>query len=910
MQDNITDSSQQAVALDVGKKHVVEWASDGTKNANGRDRTNGRGSSRAKRPKTRAWKKPSLCWFTPHRTLAETLEELCVHSQIVDYLATDAIDLTDRHYVLVGDSGVGKSHILAVVCARLRSDPNGNFAIVSIDSPVACFAQLLDMIHFSLFGERPENLAGMRNQREVELELERRLFDRVESRELLLIVEDIDRLMSGLPTEDRQQFAQFLTKHPTIRSIASTTNASRLEQLTEIATTITVPRLELSQTERLLTSIASYHGWENTHADELQWSLKVHAIQYASGGNARIVHSFASMLQAHDVDAASETLTQIADRLIPYTCRRLDHCSVIQKSVLQAIGNTGRVDLRRIAEQTRLPEPVVETTVEELLSAGLILSALDCEETVYRLVEPAIRLALDSNSDPRFSGEFLALWLDEKQLHDARPHRQSNALISRAVRFVRENSEPRARLVDATIDQAMAASDEAGVLTSLEFLIAISPTSHSWHRLARYHRQLEKHSEAIDAYKTAIDKSPSDISLVVELAEYLLSLSREHEAIACFDRAIDCNSEDSGLWLRKGWFLFDRKDYACSLECGNRAIELNANLLDAWALKAECLEQLGRFRSAIPCYETILALDPTSLDAWCGKANAFARTEHFDQAIEAYDIALSHAHDHADILVAKGVTYLRMRQIDDAIASFDTALATDQNNPHAWNGKGRALARQEKFPEAMECYGRAVEIDPDFFPAHHNRARLLLNAERFKEARDALQRTLELSPDLTRAHMRLARAEFGLQNWDEGFAQLETFIRDEPKNAWVASETARLIALINRTPARDDLDRNISRVLDVFGLIENAEHFGSALVCSLQHVTESDVHGEQLELIRSVWLEHASKYAPLESSLRIFRVGLLFITSNDRRVLLDLVPAERKQILSLFDIDRECSSVA
>jgi hypothetical protein len=82
-------------------------------------------------------------------------------------------------------------------------------------------------------------------------------------------------------------------------------------------------------------------------------------------------------------------------------------------------------------------------------------------------------------------------------------------------------------------------------------------------------------------------------------------------------------------------------------------------------------------------------------------------------------------------------------------------------------------------------------------------------------------------------------------------------------------------------------------------------HLGAGLLRSLESVREEGPAPLTLRAWSEVWQEVGLPYEALELPLRMYRIGLRYLETQDRRVLLDLVMAERQVVEQALGLDPE-----
>ncbi len=175
--------------------------------------------------------------FTPSRTPPRLLEAIFVQreSLLLDVLARvrESATTGNKHYILLfGPRGIGKTHFLALLRHRVAADEalSGRLRVAWLneDETTTSFLDLLLRIYRGLAAEYPDEFplgvlpdGGGHGRAAAQRLIQRQLLDRLKDRTLLVLVENLDAVFSGLGDAGQKQWRAFLQEHPVTCLVAT-----------------------------------------------------------------------------------------------------------------------------------------------------------------------------------------------------------------------------------------------------------------------------------------------------------------------------------------------------------------------------------------------------------------------------------------------------------------------------------------------------------------------------------------------------------------------------------------------------------------------------------------------------------------------------------------------------------------
>ena len=339
---------------------------------------------------------------------------------------------------------------------------------------------------------------------------------------------------------------------------------------------------------------------------------------------------------------------------------------------------------------------------------------------------------------------------------------------------------------DALITRAnlsLARGNADAAITDLRAVQRDQPNSVPIQRaLARAYLQSEDPTLAEETLRAAVQGSPNNADLRLDLAKLLVRTGRLDQALPMLEK-LAADQPDSLVVLEA---LFDvqvaRKDFAGARRTAGLAQsakpELPAgNYMSGLAELADGKPDLAR-----AAFERAVAISPDAVEP----VSALVRLD------------------------------LAQQRPEQAIARLDKVIAQFPKNPLARNLKGEVLAGLKRNDAAIVSFQEAIGLSPTWTLPYHNMAAAELAAEHNDDAIKTLQKGIKASSDAPLLVGDLASLYERLGRVDEAIAQYEGLVKRDPDSTAVANNLAML--LVTYRTDKSSLDR--ARAL--------SEHFASS----------------------------------------------------------------------------------
>lgn len=139
----------------------------------------------------------------------------------------------------------------------------------------------------------------------------------------------------------------------------------------------------------------------------------------------------------------------------------------------------------------------------------------------------------------------------------------------------------------------------------------------------------------------------------------------------------------------------------------------------------------------------------------------------------------------------KGRQLLDAQKYAEAIAPLTEAVAASPLSAMAYNDLGSAYFGARKVPEAQRSWQQALRLDPHFTPAAVNLARVENDKDHWQQALKLLQQANGQSTGTWPYHLEKGRSEYGLQQWQAAFDDLNQSLKLGGGEHWPQLYTLR-----------------------------------------------------------------------------------------------------------------------
>ncbi|MEG4572845.1 tetratricopeptide repeat protein [Microcoleus sp. N3A4] len=772
--------------------------------------------------------------FTPSLMSPETLEAILVQrhalaEHLVELIRVSALTDNKHFQLLIGPRGIGKTHLVSLIYHRVAKmeDLRDKLLIAWLQEEewgVASFLDLLRGIFRAIAKEyKAEYEAELHDDVEklydlspeqAEFKAAELLRDFVGKRVLLLIVENLEDVFSGLGDFGQKQLRAYIQNYSFLTILATSQSLFDGVKLSnnpfyDFFDLHELDEFKLDEAVALLNHIAKLEG-NNDLASFIQTPTgrdRIKVVHYLSGGSPRVYIVFSAFLMTPEsLDKLVEPFMEMLDSLTPYYQDRMKYLSNQQRKIVDFLCDRGgAAPVKEIAKRCFIEQRTVSSQLKDLRDKGYVKTEEIGRESWYELREPLMRFCLEvkkqRNQPIRLIVDFIRVWYTRKELQQRLGLRMADVDLAekeshfmyrqglkpippdavmereyytRALEAIERNEEdPRLKAYFDEIENCIEQKDYVSALEYAEKLVASRGEARDWGEKGRCLNSLERYDEALECLDKAIESDSNYARAWANRGDVLESLKRYDEALVSYDKAIELDEDDPWHWAKRGYLLNNLKHYEEALESFDRAIELDEDDPWDWASRGDVLDNLKRYEEALESYDRAIELDANYQWAWRMRGDVLNNLERYEEALESYDWAIELDENDPWAWTNRGDVLNNLERYEEALVSYDRAIELDANNKFAWFLRGLLLNDLERYEEALVSYDRAIELDANNKFAWRWRSYVLNNLKRYEEALVSYDRRIELDPNdkwdwVQRGHVLddLKRYEEALVSYD------------------------------------------------------------------------------------------------------------------------------------------------
>jgi tetratricopeptide (TPR) repeat protein/DNA-binding transcriptional ArsR family regulator len=826
----------------------------------------------------------ALSTFTPSTMPPEVLEGMFVQREpllqsIVQDLAA-SVDGVKKFLMLVGARGMGKTHFVSLVYHRLKQQPElkGKLLIAwlreeeyGVNSWLYLIVEILRSL--GLEGVKTEEqIARLANLPigDAEYLADRILKEVIGDRTLLIITENIDKLLFGLGEKEQWKFRAFLQETNCCSILATTPKISQDTGRKEkpffgFFTPIHLPIFTHVDAVAMLINIANLSGNSRLvkFLQTAEGQSRVRALHHLAGGNPRVYALFAQLITEETLEALLPAVLEMLDKLTPYYQSRVESLGQSddqQKIVMYLTRETRAVTVKEITAQCFISsDRTTSNALKKLKDKGYVTSTQRGREVFYEISEVLMRLCLEMKNarsgDLKLCVDFLRIWYRPKERQELLDKLELDGKLEHAEYF-------RKSLTDSGLDPILLAcqrdlrnsvddGDADSALNVWRELVAVNHISEADDQRIIEMIDGGQLTEAIEAIEALITSEE------LYLKGLLLYASKKwQESIEVFDIVVDIQPNKYKAWFQRGQSLYFLGKYTEEIESYDRGLKINPNHYETWNDRGVALDDLGKHQEAMYSYDHAIQINPDQANIWSNRGNSLNKLGKYEEAITNYDRALQINSDHAD----------------------------------AWNNRGASLDSLGRYEEAIINYDRALQINSD-----HASARWSLNRS--------------LNKLVAKCHHK-ALADFSQNNYSEALQSwAKAFGIIQQKQLGNASDLImKFFEEELLTKFQQPTIRNIvPEIIIIYAKTEVLPELAVALIGNLKVIQDPKISDYTAIEWLKMWQELGQPYPELALALKMLEVGIQYKQNpKDDRIFLSLPQEMRpllREVLGLTDTE-------
>lgn len=382
--------------------------------------------------------------YTPSNTDPALLERIFVQrhrllKKIVNRLSRSMTTGDKHHTLLIGPRGSGKTHLVTLVEHELSKCPelseHMRIAWLGEDDIITGLIDIALGIADRLADEYPDEFAAdyrtpvrSLSPDEAAESILNTLIERLGSRNIILIMENMDRIFGGLGEIGQSKWRAFLQEKGRIATLATSQQlfkgvSSRDEAFFGFFDIHHLKPMTVSDARDLIRKISAEQGNQDLveYLNSSEGRFRIRAIHHLAGGNHRMYVLLSEFLTKESLDDLVVAFENLAEELTPYFQERVGSLPPQQARLVQCLCNAdGAMTVKEIAEKTFIAERNCSKQLGILKRNAYVQSHKRGKESYYEMAEPLMRLCLEVKNQRgrplKLVATFLRAWFPESKL--------------------------------------------------------------------------------------------------------------------------------------------------------------------------------------------------------------------------------------------------------------------------------------------------------------------------------------------------------------------------------------------------------------------------------------------------------------------------------------------------------------
>jgi Flp pilus assembly protein TadD len=644
---------------------------------------------------------------------------------------------SNRHLLVVGPRGSGKTMLVRRVAAEVRSNPEHGrtwFPVVygeeSYQVSSAGEFWLEAMVHLSnnVSGHKfDRTLDELREEQKDATLRERALallldFAEGKGKRLLLVVENLNMLCEQITPESAWELRHTLINEPRIMLLGTATSRFDAIMHADQAWYELFAVHELKPLDRK----ESHTLWQAVTNQDLRPG-HVRAIRILTGGNPRLLTVLAGFAANRSFRELMEQLVHLIDDHTEYFKGHLDALPPKERKVFVAVLEYWNpATAADLAHTARMSVNEVSALLNRLVSRGAVelfeerprRKLYQASERLYNIYylmrrrgQPADRVrAAVSFMVMFYGGRQLAKTIADlaREACGLRTGKSEDHFTAYAELAQRVPREIWTRALEQTPPEFFDRPDAPEAVRHLPKASALGALVKRANELFR----TGNWGEAEQSYRQAIEVDPNQGRIWQRLGSVLEEMGRSDDAEGAYRKSLELGPPSALAWDRLGDSLARRGSAAEAEQAFRKAIDLDPKYPCAWHNLGYLLSTRKRHKEAEQACRTAIEIDPEHVGAWNDLGNVLSRSGRLDESERAYRKAIEIDPKYELPWTNLGVLLRKRNRNAEARTCFETAIGLKPEKEHAWYGLGHLISEVDPPAEAERFWEAALQVHP------------------------------------------------------------------------------------------------------------------------------------------------------------------------------------------------------
>lgn len=386
----------------------------------------------------------------------------------------------------------------------------------------------------------------------------------------------------------------------------------------------------------------------------------------------------------------------------------------------------------------------------------------------------------------------------------------------------------------------------------------------AWADLGLTLRSQGRTNEEADAFRKAIDLSPSWDWALRELSQSLENLERFDEAIEVLDQSIDADPLAHASYGYKADLLWKIRRKNQAIETIKQALEIAPLYAWGWRKLIMWTQREGRQEEVTGLVSKLTGKRSHQWRWWERLADIYQDLEEDEKSLEAVEEGLKLRPEEINLLDLKAHILADLGRYDEALATSQTTIG-ETGQPVRLKGREAWIMMQSgRQQEAWDRMKSLSESEPDYYFAHSQLALWAYNTESWPQLKEAAERLIALNPDESDNWSYLGQAEEELKNDEGAIKAYRRALVVDPADLFAARRKA---ALEIKTEQLGEAEATLKRV--------QHHHQNAFLSADLFGVELLKAHGDLNDQVRQHWNSISRLSLDLEQDPYYYLEGIL-----------------------------------
>lgn len=231
--------------------------------------------------------------------------------------------------------------------------------------------------------------------------------------------------------------------------------------------------------------------------------------------------------------------------------------------------------------------------------------------------------------------------------------------------------------------------------------------------LANTYLDYYKSKEAVEILQAAVERFPTDLSLILKLAEFQMIVKQHGASIQTANSIFEFDPMNSEAFFMIGLNYKLIGDTAKAINSIQTAVEQDPDLLDGFYELGLLFDQQGKGKLSLQYFNNALDIDPFHIPSLYAKGMYYTDNKMDNEAIETFKKIHTIDREYADPYVNIGLIYLEYDSLKQAYNNFNIAAEVEPTMAKAFYYRALTTEKLGNINAAIEDYKNARNLDQD-----------------------------------------------------------------------------------------------------------------------------------------------------------------------------------------------------